>query len=175
MTERASRRRLRCCMMTILATLAVQGGTAVADTCPVPTESMEAPAGESLFMNSLKGEPITGSKDALLASAAKGEALGVSWYNWEGQVFAECTRVKITEDLDVKCQIDAWCDDPVDGIPGAHAQRITLTSVGTTSTLVMSVRESTGERSLLAVSSNPSPVEWFSLDVSEDRAMVEAD
>lgn len=162
-------------MMTILACLAVQGGPAVADTCPVAAETMESEGNPSVYMNSLRGEPLTGSKDALLAAASKGERLGVSWYNWEGQVYSECTKVQVTEDLTVKCQIEAWCDQAVDGIPGAHAQRIMLTSAGTTSTLVMTVRQETGERSLLAVSHNNSPVEWFLVSPTSDRAVVDAD
>lgn len=176
MTDRANRHRIRCCVMTILACLAVKGGPAIAaDTCPVSMDEAETEGRTSLFLNSLRGEALNGSKDALLAAAARGDQLGVSWYNWEGQVFAQCTSVKITEDLQVRCQVEAWCDEAIDGIPGAHAQRVTLTTGGTTSTMVMSVRERTGEKSLLAVSSNASPVEWFLVDRKADRAMVDAD
>lgn len=157
-----------------LLSLLTPGVQAAADTCPVAADSADSSGRDSVFMNSLRGEALSGSKDGLVAAVTRGEKMAVSWYNWEGQVYAECTNVDIGPDMTVRCQVEAWCDEAIDGIPGAHAQRVTLTSAGATSTLVMTVREKTGEKSLLAVSSNPSPVEWFVVDRGSDRSVVDA-
>lgn len=161
MDLRPSWKRARATAMTMLACLAAHGGNAVAGECPKQTKEMSLDGQEPIFWNTLRGETISGDKQALFNAVAAGERIGVTWHNWQGQVYAECDLVEITPGKDVRCKVDAFCAEPIDGIPNAHGEIVSISSDGKTSTLVLQQRQEGGERSIIAVSTNTSPVAWY--------------